>query len=258
MLILSLVFIPIVVVPLMLSVNQGVENVLSVASWIIWALFAVEYCVLLWLAPKRFQMVRTHLFDLGIILLPFLRPLRASRGLRILRVPFAAGGLGRIATIARRITSRRGVRTFTVIVAGSVVLGAAAVYGLEYENPDSDFESFLDVLWWATFTATTIGRTDSYPATIEGQVIAIMLMALRVSLLAMITANMAAYFVEKEEQEDTDELLTRLDDIERALNETEPSQHQRDADLVDRLDRIEKLLSEKEVGSSPVPAGRVS
>ena len=91
----------------------------------------------------------------------------------------------------------------------------------------------------------------------EGQVIAIMLMALRVSLLAMITANMAAYFVEKEEQEDNDELFTRLDDIERALNEAKPSQ-QRDADLNERLDRIEKLLSEEEVESSSVSAGRAS
>jgi len=249
MLVLSLLFVPTIVMPLVISVNGGVDNILNAASWLIWGVFAAEYLLLLWLAPRRLKMVRAHLFDLAIILLPFLRPLRAGRGLRILRVPFAAGGLGRVVTLARRITTRRGVQTFVGVVAGSVVLGAAAVYGLEYEHPESEFNSFLDVLWWATFTATTIGRTDTYPVTVEGQIIAIALMALRVSLLAMITAHMAAYFVEIEEQEENAEIISRLDQIERAIpsrNDSSPSHD----DLVDRLDRIERLLTDRDPTSA--------
>jgi voltage-gated potassium channel len=245
MLFLALAFVPVVVIPLTIDLPRPVEGGFHIASWGIWALFVLEFLVLVWLAPRRLRMIRTHWFDLVIIALPILRPLRASRGLRILRVPFAAGGLGRIAIVLRRVTSRRGVQTFIVVVGVSIVLGSAAVYGLEYDNPDSDFGSFADVVWWATFTATTIGRTEHYPSTVEGQIIAIGLMALRVSLLAMITAHMAAYFVEIDEQEDNEALLRRLDAIEAKLGSggRAPTAGT-DAAMLERLGHIERLLAD--------------
>lgn len=47
--------------------------------WITWAVFAVDYVVNLILAPNRRKWFFSHLFDLLVVVLPMLRPLRLLR-----------------------------------------------------------------------------------------------------------------------------------------------------------------------------------
>src|SRR5664280_2404661 len=49
----------------------------TVADVAIWAAFAVDYVARLYLAPARWRFVRSHLLDLLVLVVPFLRPLRA-------------------------------------------------------------------------------------------------------------------------------------------------------------------------------------
>src|SRR3954468_7419637 len=43
----------------------------------IWGVFCVEYLIRFTLAPRKRAFVRTHWFDLTVLILPMLRPLRA-------------------------------------------------------------------------------------------------------------------------------------------------------------------------------------
>ncbi len=54
-------------------------------------------------------------------------------------------------------------------------------------------------------TSTTVGYGDLYPTTPEGRVIAGLLMVVGVAMLSVITASVAAYFVER----DTEDPLAR-------------------------------------------------
>ena len=77
----------------------------------------------------------------------------------------------------------------------------------------------VDGIWWPLVTATTVGYGDMFPITPEGRGIGAVMMLAGISLLSVVTANIAAFFLEQ----DTDGL----------------------ADIRDRLDRIEALLQQR-------------
>ena len=66
----------------------------------------------------------------------------------------------------------------------------------------SNIKKFSDGLWWAVTTVTTVGYGDRYPTTTEGRMLAVLLMVTGISLVGVITASVAAWFV-KMSQEDS-------------------------------------------------------
>ena len=75
------------------------------------------------------------------------------------------------------------------VIIGLVFLGAA---GLTY------FEDrrFVDALWWAIVTLTTVGFGDIAPVTLGGRLIGVVLMFFGIGVLGMFTATIAGVFVE--------------------------------------------------------------
>jgi voltage-gated potassium channel len=71
-----------------------------------------------------------------------------------------------------------------------VVLFAALFYGLEHDvNPRMG--SFLDALWWAFATTTTVGYGDVVPVTSLGKIIGIGLMLIGVAIFGVYIALFA-------------------------------------------------------------------
>lgn len=219
MIVLSLAFVPIVVVPLAWDVSSTTAAALEASAWLIWAAFAGEYLLLLWLAPDRWEMVRTHVLDLLIVMLPFLRPLRAARILRLLRLVVVAG---RVTQGVRRLMGRRGFTPFLAVVGAVVATCGLGVWLLERDVEGAQIATVVDGLWWALVTSTTVGYGDMVPVTDAGRGIATLLMLVGVALLSVVTANIAAFFVEESKAEHH-ELVERLDRIERLLAEGDSS-----------------------------------
>lgn len=67
MLVLALLFIPLLIAEV---VGWGSRVAINATYVLLSAVFAVEYIIKLYLAPDRGRMVRTHLFDLALILPP--------------------------------------------------------------------------------------------------------------------------------------------------------------------------------------------
>ena len=83
MLVLSVLMIPVLVIPAAWpGLPSATSRDLAVADYAIWAAFALEYLLLLSLAPNRRHFARTHLLELALVLLPMLRPLRLVRSVR--------------------------------------------------------------------------------------------------------------------------------------------------------------------------------
>jgi len=59
----------------------------------------------------------------------------------------------------------------------------------------SNIKNFGDGIWWAMTTVTTVGYGDRFPVTTEGRVLAVALMIMGISLVGVITASVAAWFV---------------------------------------------------------------
>jgi voltage-gated potassium channel len=78
-------------------------------------------------------------------------------------------------------------------------------------------KNFLDSLWWALITATTVGYGDSYPATTGGRFVAVTLvLGMILFLIPMITASIASKLIVNrdafthEEQEEMKRLLFEI------------------------------------------------
>jgi len=116
-----------------------------------------------------------------------------------------------------------------VLVAGLITVFTSAGMMLVFEeNSDGPIKTFDDALWWAITTITTVGYGDTVPVTSEGRALAAGLMVVGISLFGVLTAGVAAYLVESATEEDEDEQSQKLDEILRRLEALERSLEQRD------------------------------
>ncbi len=212
MLVLSLVLIPMLLIPALVDVSSGTSTFLAVVGWIVWVLFALEVAVLWWLAPDRRDMLRTHKLDVLLVVVPFLRPLRVLRAARL--VPAAIGGFA----ILRRLLEKRGLGWMILAVAGVILLGGGLAARFERGVPGATIDSFGDGVWWALVTCTTVGYGDVSPISTGGRLVATVLMLVGVSLLGVLTANIAAVFVAQDTDSEIDELRVELAEVNAKLD----------------------------------------
>jgi voltage-gated potassium channel len=227
--VLALLMIPLIVLPLVMDLSPGTTAAFLAIDYLIWAVFAAEYAIKLYLAPNRRQFVAHHIPDLIIVVVPMLRPLRVLRSvrlLRLLRLTLLTGLAAKGLREARNILRRRGLNWVLLIVLVLNLITAAMVLEFERGNPDANIDSYPDALWWAATTITTVGYGDRFPMSPAARGVAVVLMIAGIAMFGVITASIAAYFVEQKAEEDLagrlDQIMERLDRIETRLpNEDE-------------------------------------
>jgi len=82
---------------------------------------------------------------------------------------------------------------------------------------DANITDYADALWWAATTITTVGYGDRFPTTPAGRGIAVVLMVAGIAFFGVLTASVAAYFVESKESGSLSEIEKRLERIEKRL-----------------------------------------
>jgi len=219
--ILALVLVPVLLAPTLLDLDAGTESVLDALDYIIWGVFAADILVKVAIAPARGRYLRTHWLDVALVAMPMLRPLRLARStrvLRLLRLMRFASALARFAVGGRRILYRHGLRYALAIALVVVVCAGALATLVEHDSSDATIQDLPDGLWWAISTVTTVGYGDTYPKTALGRGIGVALMLLGISLFSVVTANVAAFFVEEREDEILNELRALRQELQEARN----------------------------------------
>lgn len=193
----------------------------EVVGWAVWALFVVDYVVRMAVARDRLGWVLRHPFDLVVLVLPMVRPLRVLRLVTLLRVlnRTAAGNL-------------RGRVAIYVSAGSSLIAFVAALAVLEAErgSDDASITTFGDAMWWACTTMTTVGYGDLYPVTTAGRFIGVGLMIGGIALLGTVTATFASWLVEAV-RGDEEETGVQLDEVQ--------------AELVALRERLDRVLEER-------------
>jgi voltage-gated potassium channel len=217
MTVLAVVWLPVLVIPLVVHLSPTASDACNAIDYTVWAVFVIEYLVKLGLAPSRAHFVKTHILDLVVIAIPFLRPVRALRALRLIRSVTVAGeGLTR----AKRLLTEHGLHYVLLAAVMVVFAGAAAELGFEQHAAGSNIHTYGEALWWAVVTVTTVGYGDRYPVSAGGRGVAVVLMLVGIGLLGVITANIASFFVTSKDTETTARLVAlegRLERIERLM-----------------------------------------
>jgi len=225
LLILAVLMIPMLLAPLLFTLDPDQENFLEAIDWFIYACFAFDFIFKLYLAPSIVGHIKSNWLDLLVLLLPLLRPLRLLSGTRVLRLMRAARLLVFVLEAARKlkgIMTRRGLHVVLALTLAVIALAAGLVAAFEHES-SSTIKNFGDAIWWAVTTVTTVGYGDAFPVTVEGRGVAMFLMLTGIVFYSILTANMAAFFVESDEvpeekriEEKLDLILKRLDALEAA------------------------------------------
>ncbi|MFE0457430.1 potassium channel family protein [Streptomyces sp. NPDC058914] len=178
------------------SAGRSLTTVCAAVEWVVWGAFAVDYVVRLWLAKDRWAFARTRWLDLCAVLLPLVQPLKL---LRLVSTLLLVGQRARMASQIR-------VTTYVVgAVVGLLMFGSLAVLSVERDSPDGNIRTLGDALWWSFTTMTTVGYGDHAPTTGLGRMIAVGLMLSGIALLGVVTANIAAWFIERFDKDDVEE-----------------------------------------------------
>lgn len=170
---------------------------LGTALQAIWVIFLLDFILRFAIAPAKGEFLRQNWFAALSLALPFLRPFRAFRAVRVLRslsLVRLLGGINRGIRLLRKITRGRQfayVGGLTVLV---TLAGAVGVLYFDRDTANAPIQTFGDALWWASAMVTTINN-EKYVVSTEARIIAILIRVFAVSVFGFITASIASYLI---------------------------------------------------------------
>ena len=174
------------------EISITTQDRLEIVQWSTWALFALDLFIGIWASSNKKSYLKSHPLEILSVALPFLRPLRLLRV-----ITFGALVVQKVA-VGKHLAITFKVFLFSILIA---YIAAVQITITERDVPTSNIKSFGDGLWWAVTTVTTVGYGDKFPTTSMGRVLAVGLMLVGISLMGVITASVAAWFVKMSQDE---------------------------------------------------------
>lgn len=99
-----------------------------------------------------------------------------------------------------------------------LALAILGLGGLGFWLLDPGVQTLSDGLWLAFTTAATVGYGDVVPSTHASRAFAVLVVLVGLAVLSLVTASVAAIFVETEEREIERELLLELRKLQREVH----------------------------------------
>ena len=194
-------------------IQEPYDAYLNIIQMILWSLFAADYCIRLYLAPRRLYFITHNLMNLAIVLLPAWRIVSFLAMIHLT----TNRQYKRLSELAMKLFG------YTAIF---IIMFALAIYSVESSEPGAMIRDLPTAYWWMFTTLATVGYGDVYPVTGIGRVIAVIVMLYGGGLVAVATGALASWIIEKfggrEEQEypatkaDVDDLRQEISEL-RAL-----------------------------------------
>ena len=207
LLILAVAMIPLIVGHFDRNLPDSAQMWLFVGDAVIWTVFGIDLAVRVWLAEHRRHFIVNHWYEFLIVAIPFFRPLRVLLLLRLVVV----------LKVFSEMLRRRAIGVSLLASLLAIALATTVVVLVE-QSGEGAIDSWGTALWWAVATITTVGYGDVTPVTAVGRAVGVLLMVVGIGVFGVLTANVAAWFVEGQKSEASPEAaeLRRL----QAENET--------------------------------------
>ena len=190
---LAILFLVVFSIPaFVVDLSDSAQSSIELVQWICWFAFAFDLFFGLLTSKSKKEYLLKHPLELMSVLLPFLRPLRLMRV-----ISFGGLALQKIA-MGKQFAITLKVALTAVFVS---YIAAVQITISERDIEGSNIKTFSDGLWWAVTTVTTVGYGDRFPTTTEGRILAVMLMLVGISLVGVITASVASWFVRLSQEE---------------------------------------------------------
>lgn len=166
--------------------SEQTSSILNGIQWLSWVAFAIDLVFGFFRVEDKKDFIRRHPLEILAVALPMLRPLRIVRVISFGSMVFEKVAIGKSLGILIRLL---------VITLFLGYISAIQITMIEREQSGANILNFWDGLWWSFTTITTVGYGDKYPISGEGRILAVFLMVLGISLLGVVTATIAAWFV---------------------------------------------------------------
>jgi voltage-gated potassium channel len=185
-------------------------------------LYALDIGIRAVLSKQPLRYVMAHPLSALVVLFP---PLRLLFSIRLLRTMFSKGNLTHFLAVAVLL----------------VLNGAVLVVIFEHSAPDASITSIPIALWWTACTVSTVGYGDYTPVTVGGRVVAVCIMLVGLTSVAVITAQIASSFMDqassrREGEAEDDAVADPIRDV------VSSGELERDHGVIERLQAIEALL----------------
>jgi len=209
-------------------------------------IFAIDIGVRARLSGRIGRYLMTHPFGVLAALLP---PFRLIFSLRLLQSMFRRGSLAKFLGVALLL----------------VLNGAVLVVVFEHGAPGASITSIPIALWWTACTVSTVGYGDYTPITLSGRLVAVCIMGVGLTTVAVVTAQIASSFSDQAavrratgiggSDDETEHEFDEVPDVSVSENGSstsadevaaEADDHQRHLALLARLQRIEAMLLSQE------------
>ena len=223
-------------------IQEPYDAYLNIIQMILWGLFAADYCIRLYLAPRRLYFITHNLMNLAIVLLPAWRIVSFLAMIHLT----TNRQYKRLSELAVKLFG------YTAIF---IIMFALAIYSVESSEPGAMIRDLPTAYWWTFTTLATVGYGDVYPITGIGRVIAVVVMLYGVGMVAVATGALASWIIEKiggrEEQEypatkaDVDDLRQEISELRALLAREYARREAHDYTLREAVD---------EEGVHPVPS----
>jgi len=196
--VLSLYVLGTLVVQTFVPLDPEVSHLLDYIDHFICGFFLIEFVVRFMRAESKLKFMKWGWIDL-VSSIPMIDYFRAGRVLRLIRLLRVIRAFRTTHSLMSHIFVNRAQGAFTslsVLAILMVIFSAIAILQFEIDAPNANITSAEDAIWWAYVTITTVGYGDRYPVTLEGRLIASVLMTVGVGLFGTFTAFVANWFVE--------------------------------------------------------------
>lgn len=211
MIVLSFIWVALIIVQLTI----GLDRVLQIAGYIIWALFGVQFLVEFIVSPDKVFYLKHNILTALSLVLPALRLFHLVQLIRIFQLGVATQSFTLVGVIAslnrgmratRSLLARRGAGYVTILTILVVFVGAAGM--LQFEGvaaldaagfheavrQGQGLHAYGDAVWYTAMLLTTIGSAY-WPITPAGRVLTFLISLYGIANLGYITASLASLFV---------------------------------------------------------------
>lgn len=219
--VLALISVSLVVLDILSFININ-HQPFAVIDFLILLIFTVDYIGRLYLSKRKLVFIKSNFFDL-LAIIPFhsafavfrltrllritrlSRLSRLSRTTRLFRLTRVIGVIGKASRNIKSFFQTNGF-IYMMYIAGVILLIGAATYSFA-ENVN-----FIDSLWWAFVTSTTVGYGDISPTTNIGRLAAMILMLTGIGIFGALTSTITSFFMNdnKEEIEEQNKEISEL------------------------------------------------
>ena len=230
---------PVLLVALWIPIQWYLEETSAVTlttarwlDWAIWLVFLFETTLLLSLVRDKKHYLLSNWMNLVIIMAgvpmewTYTPLIGALRNLRLLLMMFL------LLRLSHRIRSylARGQLGIMLIITGIIIVLA----GIIISRLDPSIGSIWDGMWYSWVTISHTGYGDIVPKTASGRFFGGILILLGVVLVTVFTANLSAFLIGSNSEDDNQPEEKSNQDSEVTLQ-----------DVMKRLDRIERMLEEQ-------------